>query len=183
MTEGQPFEVSENNQEQRSLFQAESLRKASLVCKKFDIARKLGINSGEEFLFEVNLALRFLRAGIYDNRFIISQQSLFPLADIISMAKRLAHANVNLVEQEKAERSLKDYVEERTKLAESPEKRQRFRTLELAANDLAARATFPDDRSNETRIKVTKDLVEDWHLRWSRELGGAGKELGFQGAA
>ncbi len=140
-------------------------RRAEQLFNFWNVAKCLGIEGAEKELALKYTTERFLRVGIYESSEFLHR----PFAISPSRLRRLDS-------RDRDSRKAKDYLEENIDdlLAsdfQKPEERIRARTIELALNDLVARAT-PDSpiQGIINNLSISKEDLEFWAQRWQPQL-------------
>lgn len=127
--------------------------------------------------FTMYYSQRLLRTSIYDSSWYLSHP-ITQRAQRIPGMKRL----INLVDRvNESEKNALKTIEMMTQshineTYHSQEERHHARTLELAANDLVARATINDKHKSRTRVFLSEEIILPWAQRWKGALDRSSKQ-------
>jgi hypothetical protein len=144
------------------------LGQAILLCSKHNLHGRLGLNLEiEKTMFSRDLAVRYMRADYYDSSFLLSHPAAIVMARIpglrglvIDLDRASRAAEQSLLEQQGKMQAA--FLDENG--------RMRARILELAANDLVARATTTVKNGAVTKINIVPEMLDDWEAKWKPEL-------------
>lgn len=141
------------------------IAKARDVIREFNLPGLLGISGIDQVLFHAYFAERIVRTRIYDFDWVThSPEFDFTKEDIKRDEKN----------RQKLQDSLDGLVLGSSEIVANSyvgaKQRIRARNLELAANDLVARATSFNEKNFVTEIVVSDELIENWAPRWHKEL-------------
>ncbi len=145
----------------------QGVAKARNIIQDNQLAEIIGIGGLDSVLLHAFIAERVIKTRLYDLEWVSHSP------EFISNPKIIAEDDLM---RSRLESSLDSLILERNGITEEsyPDMRGRLRArnLELAANDLVARASVfvEDERNPRTEIEITDELSHAWALRWWKKF-------------
>lgn len=145
---------------------------AKYFDRRYRISSRLGLTEEKDRKTATyELTKRLLKTSIYDSSWLLSQPSV-----VVGLALPILSSLVHSLDRRdrKDRQQLTDLETELSGFLQaaypSPEERYRARTIELAINDLVARATPQGREERMYRFRPTEEMLSAWQERWQGQL-------------
>lgn len=148
------------------------LDKSTRIIGSNNITDRVNLTSSKDVeAFTLFFTQRMFRTSIYDSSWLLSNPAVFKLSNVPVI-------NTLIRSLDSADRRNRQVLEHLNNVSEvylktafaAGNDSRRVRTIELAANDLIARATDNNPNSTKTKIIFTSSLLNDWGNIWVDRL-------------